>query len=72
MKKKTKMCIRDSCWDNPIIASANSKYLERDLCGMLDKYSRDADIAAVWIWAEQRTEASWDIFCLLYTSIRCV
>lgn len=51
-----------SCWDNPIIASANSKYLERDLCGMLDKYSRDADIAAVWIWAEQRTEASWDIF----------
>lgn len=50
------------CWDNPIIASAGSKYLERDLCGMLDKYSRDPDIAAVWIWAEQRTETSWDIF----------
>lgn len=51
-----------SCWDNPIIASANSKYLERDLCGMLDKYSRDADIAAVWIWAEPRTDISWDIY----------
>ncbi len=51
-----------SCWDNPIIASANSKYLERNLCGMLDKYSRDADITAVWIWAELRTDASWDIY----------
>ncbi len=51
-----------SCWDNPIIASANSKYLERDLCGMLDKYSRDEDITAVWIWAEPRTDASWDIY----------
>ncbi len=51
-----------SCWDNPIIASANSKYLERDLCGMLDKYSRDTDITAVWIWAEPRTDASWDIY----------
>lgn len=51
-----------SCWDNPIIASANSKYLERDLCGMLDKYSRDADITAVWIWAEPRTDTLWDIY----------
>ena len=51
-----------SCWDNPIIASANSKYLERDLCGMLDKYSRDDDITAVWICAEPRTDTSWDIY----------
>lgn len=51
-----------SRWDNPIIASANSKYLERDLCGMLDKYSRDVDITAVWIWAEPRTDTSWDIY----------
>lgn len=51
-----------SCWDNPIIASANSKYLERDLCGMLDKYSRDEDITAVWIWAEPRTDTSCDIY----------
>lgn len=51
-----------SCWDNPIIASASSKYLERDLCGMLNKYNRDEDITAVWIWAEPRTASSWDIY----------
>lgn len=51
-----------SCWDNPIIASSDSKYLERDLCGMLDKYSRDEDICAVWIWAQPRTADAWDIY----------
>lgn len=50
------------CWDNPTIASANSRYLERDLKGLLDKYSRDEDITAVWVWASQRTESSWDIY----------
>lgn len=50
------------CWDNPTIASANSKYLERDLTGLLNKYSRDEDITAVWVWASQRTESSWDIY----------
>ena len=51
-----------SCWDNPTIASSASRYLERDLCGLLNKYSRDADITTVWIWAEPRTERSWDIY----------
>ena len=51
-----------SCWDNPTIASSASRYLERDLCGLLNKYSRDADITAVWIWAEPRAESSWDIY----------
>lgn len=51
-----------SCWDNPTIASSASRYLERDLCGLLNKYSRDAGITAVWIWAEPRTESSWDIY----------
>ena len=51
-----------SCWNNPTIASSASRYLERDLCGLLNKYSRDADITAVWIWAEPRTESSWDIY----------
>lgn len=51
-----------SCWDNPTIASSASRYLERDLCGLLNKYSRNADITAVWIWAEPRTESSWDIY----------
>ena len=51
-----------SCWDNPTIASSASRYLKRDLCGLLNKYSRDADITVVWIWAEPRTESSWDIY----------
>lgn len=50
------------CWDTPIIASADSIYLERDLCGILNKYNQDEDITAVWIWAEQRTESSWNIY----------
>lgn len=50
------------CWDNPITASANSKYLQRDLCGTLDKYKRNSDITDVWIWAEQQTESSWEIY----------
>lgn len=50
------------CWDDPITASANSKYLQRDLCGLLDKYKRNSDITDVWIWAEQLTESSWAIY----------
>lgn len=50
------------CWDNPITASANSKYLQRDLCGTLDKYKRNSDITDVWIWAGQLTESSWEIY----------
>ena len=48
-----------SCWDNPIIASAGSKYLERDLCGMLNKYNRDEDITAVLVWGGPRKDSSW-------------
>lgn len=50
------------CSDDPITASANSKYLQRDLCGTLDKYKRSSDITDVWIWAEQLTESSWAIY----------
>lgn len=50
------------CSDDPITASANSKYLQRDLCGTLDKYKRNSDITDVWIWAEQLTESSWAIY----------
>lgn len=50
------------CSDDPITASANSKYLQRDLCGTLDKYKRNSDITDVWIWAEQLTESSWEIY----------
>ena len=50
------------CWDNPITASVRSKYLERDICGILDRYSKDPDITAVWIWSEQRNDSVWNIY----------
>lgn len=50
------------CWDNPITASVRSKYLERDICGILDRYSKDPDITAVWIWSEKRNDSVWNIY----------
>ena len=50
------------CWDNPLIAGSQSKCLERDISGLLDKYSRDEDITDVWIWAEPRSDGNYDLF----------
>lgn len=50
------------CWDNPITASAHSLYLERDIESRLNRYSRDEDITNVWIWAEERSDGSYDLY----------
>lgn len=50
------------CWDNPITAGAYSTYLERDIAGRLDRYSRDEDITDVWIWAQARSDGSYDLY----------
>lgn len=50
------------CWDNPITASAYSTCLERDIQSRLDRYSRDEDITDVWIWAEKRSDGSYDLY----------
>lgn len=50
------------CWDNPIIAGSGSKYLERDIQGMLNKYSRDEEITDVWVWATPRADGNYDLF----------
>lgn len=50
------------CWDNPITAGAYSACLERDIQSRLDRYSRDEDITDVWIWAEKRSDGSYDLF----------
>ncbi len=50
------------CWDNPITASAHSLYLERDIESRLNRYSRDEDITDVWIWAEERSDGSYDLY----------
>lgn len=51
-----------ACWDNPITASPHSLYLERDIQSRLNRYSKDEDITDVWIWAEERSDGSYDLY----------
>lgn len=50
------------CWDNPIAAGSHSLYLERDIQSRLNRYSRDEEITDVWIWAEERSDGSYDLY----------
>lgn len=50
------------CWDNPITAGAECIYLQRDIESRLNRYHRDEDITAVWIWAEQRANGDYDLY----------
>lgn len=50
------------CWDNPITAGAHSLYLERDIQSRLNRYAKDEDITDVWIWAESRSDGSYDLY----------
>ena len=51
-----------ACWDAPITAGAHCKYLERDISDRLNRYGRDAEITEVWIWAEERSDGSYDLY----------
>ena len=50
------------CWDNPITAGAHCIYLERDIQNRLNRYARDETILDVWIWAESRSDGSYDLY----------
>lgn len=50
------------CWDNPITAGTECLYIQRDIESRLNRYNRDEDITAVWIWAEQRADGDYDIY----------
>ena len=50
------------CWDNPITAGAHCIYLERDIQNRLNRYAKDETILDVWIWAESRSEGSYDLY----------
>ena len=50
------------CWDNPITANADCIYQERDIQSRLNRYSRDEDITAIWVWAEERSDGSYQLF----------
>lgn len=50
------------CWDNPIIANAKCKYLERDIKGVLNYYARNADITDVWVWYEEIAQGEYELY----------
>lgn len=50
------------CWDNPITAGTECLYIQRDIESRLNRYNRDEDITAVWIWAEQRADGDYDLY----------
>ena len=51
-----------ACWDNPITAGWHRMYLERDIQSRLNRYSRDGESTDVWIWAEERSDGSYDLY----------
>ena len=50
------------CWDNPIIAKPTRIYLERDISSRLNRYPKDEEITAVWIWYECIGTSSYLIY----------
>ena len=50
------------CWDNPIIAKPTCIYLERDINSRLNRYAKDGEITAVWIWYECVGTSSYLIY----------
>ena len=50
------------CWDNPITAGAHCTCLERDIQSRLNRYAKDETILDVWVWAESRSDGSYDLY----------
>lgn len=50
------------CWDNPINAKPTCIYLERDISSRLNRYAKDEEITAVWIWYECVGTSSYLIY----------
>lgn len=50
------------CWDNPIIAKPTCIYLERDISSRLNRYAKDEEVTAVWIWYECIDTSSYLIY----------
>ena len=50
------------CWDNPITAKPTCIYLERDINSRLNRYAKDGEITAVWIWYECVGPSSYLIY----------
>lgn len=51
-----------SCWDNPIIAGPNSKYLERDIKTRMNRYKNVESFTDIWVWAEPDGSGNYRLF----------
>lgn len=51
-----------SCWDNPIIAGPNSKYLERDIKTRMNGYKNVEGFTDIWVWAEPDENGNYRLF----------
>lgn len=51
-----------SCWDNPIIAGPNSKYLERDIKTRMNRYKNVEGFTDIWVWAESDGSGNYRLF----------
>ena len=51
-----------SCWDNPIIAGPNSKYLERDIKTRMNRYRNVEGFTDIWVWAEPDGSGNYRLF----------
>ena len=51
-----------SCWDNPIIAGPNSKYLERDIKTRMNRYKNVEGFTDIWVWAEPDESGNYRLF----------
>lgn len=49
------------CWDNPIIASDQSKYLERDITSRLNRYL-NRGMTGFCVWTEVRADGKYDFY----------
>ena len=50
------------CWDNLITAKPTCIYLERDINSRLNRYAKDGEITAAWIWYECVGTSSYLIY----------
>ena len=51
-----------SCWDNPIIAGPNSKYLERDIKTRMNRYKNVEGFTDIWVWTEPDGSGNYRLF----------
>ena len=51
-----------SCWDNPIIAGPNSKYLGRDIKTRMNRYKNVEGFTDIWVWAEPDGSGNYRLF----------